>query len=276
VKTLFVVGGNPIYNAPAELDWTALQQKVQNVIRVGYYEDETSRFANWHVPLAHYLESWGDARAADGSYTSVQPMIMPLFGGWSEIDLLAVVAGRPKPQGPELIQETFREVATPTDFLAGWAKFLHDGFLAKSAPQPAALTFSGASAITFAKENYSAPAADENSFEVVLVADTKVDDGRYANNGWLQELPDPITKLTWDNAAQISPASAGKLGLRVATSSRFPPMAARLKSRCSSRQVMRINPSAFRLVTGVISTVAWAGRGSVSMRIRCAPPLSRS
>src|SRR6201999_1620897 len=93
IKTLFIVGGNPVYNAPADLEWAKLQGTVETVVRLGMEVDETAEVSHWNVPLAHYLEFWGDGRAADGSYVSVQPMILPLFGGWSELDLLAKVAG---------------------------------------------------------------------------------------------------------------------------------------------------------------------------------------
>lgn len=214
VKTLFIVGGNPVYNAPADLDWAKLQRGIETVVRLGTHEDETSRVATWHVPLAHYLETWGDGRATDGSYVSVQPMILPLYGAWSELDLLAKIAGRPKPAGPELIQDTFKEIAKPGDFTSAWAKFLHDGFLEKSAPEPQPLAFNGGAASQFVAEHGAAPVLDDQAFEVVLVGDAKLEDGRYNNNGWLQELPDPITKLTWDNAAWMSPATAKALGVR--------------------------------------------------------------
>jgi MoCo/4Fe-4S cofactor protein with predicted Tat translocation signal len=215
VKTLFILGGNPVYNAPADLAWGALQQKVPTVVRLGMHNDETGSISNWNVPQAHFLESWGDSRATDGSYTAVQPMIMPLFGGWSEIDLLAKVAGLKKPEGPELVQDTFRQVAggEAKGFTAGWARFLRDGFLDKSAAGEEKLAFNAAGASEYVRENSALPVLGEGSFEVVLVPDSKLDDGRHANNGWLQELPDPITKLTWDNAAWISPASAKKLGV---------------------------------------------------------------
>ncbi|HSI15865.1 MAG TPA: TAT-variant-translocated molybdopterin oxidoreductase, partial [Chthoniobacter sp.] len=151
VQTLFIVGGNPVYNAPADLDWATLQKSVPTVIRLGQEIDETSTLSKWNVPLAHYLEFWGDGRAVDGSYVSVQPMILPLFGAWSELDLLAKVAGLPKPQGPELIQDTFKEIAKPADFVTAWAKFLHDGFLADSASKAENLTFNGSAAAGFIK-----------------------------------------------------------------------------------------------------------------------------
>jgi molybdopterin-containing oxidoreductase family iron-sulfur binding subunit len=211
IKTLFIVGGNPVYNAPADLGWADLQKTVETVIRFGVEADETSELSHWNVPLTHYLENWGDGRAVDGSYVSVQPMILPLFGGWSELDLLAKVAGQSKPHGPELVQETFKQIAKPTDFVTAWAKFLHDGFLAESATKPETLNFNAGSAAEFlaAKLNSSTPTDD--AYEVVFTACSKVDDGRYLNNGWLQEIPDPITKVTWDNSAQISPATARKL-----------------------------------------------------------------
>jgi MoCo/4Fe-4S cofactor protein with predicted Tat translocation signal len=215
IKTLIIVGGNPVYNAPADLHWADLQKTVENVVRLGYHEDETSKLSGWNAPLTHYLESWGDGLAYDGSYVSVQPMILPLFGGWSELDLLAKVAGRPKPEGPELIQETFTAIAAPKDFVAAWAKFLHDGFLSGSAAKPVALKYNGGAVAKLVQGAAAAPSPAENTFEVVFVACAKIDDGRYNNNGWLQEIPDPITKLTWDNAALISPATADKLGISV-------------------------------------------------------------
>ena len=213
VQTLFIIGGNPVYNAPADLDWATLQKSVPTVVRLGFWEDETSKLATWNVPLAHYLESWGDGRATDGSYVSVQPMILPLFGAWSELDLLARLAGLEKPHGPELIQDTFKEIAKPADFVIAWSKFLHDGFVENSATKPVSLTFNGSASQEFIKERFSTPATGEDAYEIVFTPCHKMDDGRYNNNGWLQEIPDPITKITWDNAAQISPATARKLGI---------------------------------------------------------------
>jgi molybdopterin-containing oxidoreductase family iron-sulfur binding subunit len=184
------------------------------VIRLGYSFDETSQFSTWNVPLAHYLEYWGDGRAVDGSYVSVQPMILPLFGAWSSLDLLAKIAGLPKPEGPELIQDTFKEIAKPADFVTAWATFLHDGFLANSAAKDETLNFNNGAASALIKDKSSTPVLGDDAYEVVLTACPKVDDGRYNNNGWLQEVPDPITKLTWDNAAQVSPATAAKLGIK--------------------------------------------------------------
>ncbi len=214
VKTLFIIGGNPVYNAPADLGWAELQKSVPTVIRLGRAEDETSHFSHWNVPLAHYLESWGDGLAADGSYLSVQPMILPLFGGWSELDLLAKVAGLAKPSGPELVQETYKQRVKPNDFIGAWAKFLHDGFVAGETATSEALAFNAAAAAEYVAAKSAFPALAENAYEVVFTGCSKVDDGRFNNNGWLQEIPDPITKIAWDNAALISPATAKKLGVK--------------------------------------------------------------
>ncbi len=219
VQTLFILGGNPVYNAPADLGWADLQSQVKTVVRLGFYEDETTKSVEhqprvtWHAPVAHYLEAWGDGLASDGSYTSVQPMILPLYGGWSELDLLGKIAGYAKTDGPEQIQATFKTIAGGSNFTTTWAKFLHDGFLANSQAKPQTLNFNAGAVKDAVAKHGPLPALAEGDFEVVFVADSKVDDGRYANNGWLQELPDPISKLTWDNAAWISPATAKKLGV---------------------------------------------------------------
>ena len=208
ITALFIIGGNPVYNAPADLDWTSLLTLVPEVIRLGLYADETSRVARWHIPAAHYLESWGDGIAADSSYVSVQPMILPLYGGWSDLDLLAKVAGRSKPHGPELIQETYRALgAKDVDFATTWNKFLHDGFV-RLRMEPVSLAFTGA-----LPKELPAPVGPD-AIEVVFPGDSKVDDGRYNNNGWLQELPEPITKTTWDNVAWISPKMAEHLEIK--------------------------------------------------------------
>ena len=219
VRTLFILGGNPAFNAPANLKFGKLIESVGTVVRHGYYEDETSwsadehgtkRWVKWHVPAAHYLEAWGDGRASNGSYLSQQPMILPLFGGWSEIQLLNFIATGKASDGLELVQATFREIARGID-TESWAKFLHDGFLAGSQAQAEPIAFNTAAAAELVA-GYKAG----EGMEVVFVPCAKVDDGRFANNGWLQELPDPITKVTWDNVALISPETAKALGLHAA------------------------------------------------------------
>ncbi|MEK0449713.1 MAG: Tetrathionate reductase subunit precursor [Verrucomicrobiota bacterium] len=220
VKTLFILGGNPVYNAPGDLNFAAAIKNAE-VVRHGFYEDETTysvdvdedgkvtkrNFVKWHVPAAHYLEAWGDGTASDGSHVSQQPMILPLLGGWSEIQLLNFILTAKKSEGLELVQETFNAVARGIDAVS-WAKFLRDGFLPAAAPREP-LAFNSASAAQLAAK-YTAPA---EGTEVVFAACPKVDDGRFSNNAWIQEMPDPVTKVTWDNAAIISPNTAIKLGL---------------------------------------------------------------
>ena len=224
IKQLFIFGGDPVYNAPrglaidAEskmpLDWIDLQKKVPEIVRLGYYEDATSGVSPWHVPMAHYLESWGDALTFDGAYLAMQPMILPLFGGLSEIEVMNMLLGGPKVEGPELVQETFRATKPPGDFETAWTKFLHDGFASHIPLRDKAPTFNGNTAGGIAHTLWAptAPPTPESP-EIVLVGSYAMDDGRYINNGWLQEMPDPVTKLTWDNAALMNPAFAHRLGV---------------------------------------------------------------
>jgi len=217
VTTLIILGCNPVYDAPVDLDWRTAQSNVPNVIRVGLHEDETAELSSWNVPRAHYLEYWGDGRSADGTYVAVQPMILPLYGGWSDNDILAKLAGLQKPVGPELVQDTFRQIAggAATDFDAAWNKFLHDGYLDGSATATErTLFFMSAAAGSAIGEQMNLTALKEGSYEIVFTPDFHTYDGRYNNNGWLQEVPDPVTKLTWDNAALISPATAKALGVQ--------------------------------------------------------------
>jgi MoCo/4Fe-4S cofactor protein with predicted Tat translocation signal len=207
VKTLFVLGGNPAYNAPSDLNFSDLIRKVSQSVRLGLFEDETSKLCRWHVPAAHYLEAWSDVRAYDGTYSVVQPMILPLWNGVSELEILAQLAGRPKPQGPALIQETFAQ-AFDTD-PERWNAVLRVGFAPGSEWPAATLSFSGSP--PGARDDVK-PMAE--GLELVFLQSTSVDDGRYANNSWLQETPDLESKVTWDNVALVSPATAEKLGIR--------------------------------------------------------------
>ncbi|MDQ2824248.1 MAG: hydrogenase, partial [Verrucomicrobiota bacterium] len=219
IKQLFIFGGDPVFNAfrsllqdqPA-MDWVDLQKKVPEVIRLGYHEDATSAISAWHVPMAHYLESWGDAITSDGAYLSIQPMILPLFGGLSEIELMNTLLGAPKVEGPELVQETFRATKPAGDFQTAWSRFLRDGFAAHAVPPDRTANFNAGAAGGLAQRLWaSPPAPTAESPEIVFVRSYSIDDGRYTNNGWLQELPDPVTKLTWDNAALMSPDLAKHL-----------------------------------------------------------------
>ncbi|PTX92619.1 TAT-variant-translocated molybdopterin oxidoreductase [Opitutus sp. ER46] len=212
VQTLVVLGGNPVYNAPADLDWPALQKSVPQVVRFGGYVDETSALAGTHVAAAHYLESWGDARTADGTIVPVQPMILPLFGGLTELEVLARLGGETNADPYELVRATIAGLAGG-DADKAMRRFLHDGLLANSAYPVANVRFDVDRAGSLLQGLGRAPVVDAAHLEVRFVADHKVDDGRFANNGWLQEVSDPITKIAWDNAILVSPALARELGV---------------------------------------------------------------
>ncbi len=213
IKTLVVLGGNPVYNAPADLGWDKLQSSVQQVIRYGYYGDETSALSAVHIAAAHYLESWGDARTADGTIVAVQPMIMPLFGGLTEIEVLARIAGEAKSDPYELVTATIAEIAGGSDTEKVMRRFLHDGLLQDSAYPAAQVSYNGRNAAALLRNAPKLVAVDDNNLEVRFVIDHKVDDGRFANNGWLQEVSHPITKISWDNAILMSPKLAKKLDI---------------------------------------------------------------
>jgi len=235
VKTLLVLGGNPAFNAPADFNFTDLLGKVGQVIRLGLHVDETSATSTTHLPAAHFLESWGDSLAYDSStYLCQQPLILPLYNGISELDLLTELAGLAKATGPERVQETFAILTgSPSGgngnlsamgtsaFQNSWHKFVHDGWvMAGSFPIPGGLTGMLNMQSTMGAPKGLQQAAGRplqpGEYELNFVLGC-IDDGRYANNGWLQELPDPISKLTWDNALYMSPKTAAALGIKIIT-----------------------------------------------------------
>ena len=210
IKRLFIFGGNPVYTAPADFNWAELQRSIPEVVRLGYWFDETSGAARWHVPEAHFLESWGDQRAPDGTYLPIQPMILPLFGGLSQLDLLAKLTGLPG--GVEAIRETFKTFNQDSDFESAWTRFLRQGFAESTGYQSAKVEFNPNAFPELLKLVGPLPGPlSPSAIEVVFPADYKMYDGRYANNGWLQELPDPITKITWDNVVSLSKSTAKAL-----------------------------------------------------------------
>jgi len=211
IKRLFILAGNPVYTAPADLNWATVQKSVPEVVRLGYYLDETSGFANWNVPEAHFLESWGDQRASDGTYLPIQPMILPLFGGLSQLDILSRLLALPA--GLDAVRETFKAFAKG-DFESAWTALLRQGWAKDTLYALADREFGSNGLPELLKSAGGLPApVNPSALEIVFPADSKVEDGRHANNAWLQELPDPITKLTWDNALLVSKATARALQL---------------------------------------------------------------
>jgi len=214
VETLVILGGNPVYSAPSDLDWAKTQRKAKTVARLGYYEDETFPHCDWHFPAAHFLESWGDALTGDGSLVPIQPLIAPLFGGITELEVLARIVGAGATSAYAIVGETFAGLLKDGDRDAAWRKFLHDGFLANSAAQPVEVKLNSAAVSESIAGIKKAAAPGPNNLEAVFYRDYKVDDGRYNNNGWLQELPDPITKVVWDNAVLLGRKTATELGVK--------------------------------------------------------------
>ncbi len=208
VQTLLVLGGNPAYDAPSDVAFGAAMDKVPFSVRLGLYEDETSQVATWHLPAAHYLESWGDARAYDGTVSIVQPLIAPIFGGRTALELVARLLGE-EPKGLELVRAQHKGVLGDD---RRFRKAVHDGIVEGSAFERVAPKLQAIPAIKL-EERESSAAVSNGQFELRFVACPKVYDGRYANNAWLQELPETFSKLSWDNAAFFSVATAKALGI---------------------------------------------------------------
>jgi MoCo/4Fe-4S cofactor protein with predicted Tat translocation signal len=216
VETLLILGVNPVYTAPHDFDFASKikfdeekkRKAIQNTIYVGPHFDETAELCDWHVAESHYLETWGDARAFDGTLSVIQPLIAPLYHTHSASEVLAAFGDKPGVSDYEVVRDGLKAAHPSADVEKFWRKTLNDGLVAGSAfaPVNAALRFSAAS--------LPAPKitpADE--IEFIFRPDPCIYDGRFANNGWLQELPKPVTKLTWDNAALVSPKTAENLQL---------------------------------------------------------------
>jgi MoCo/4Fe-4S cofactor protein with predicted Tat translocation signal len=209
VDTLLMLGVNPVYNAPADLRFGANLLKVRTRIHLSLYEDETAELCHWHIPEAHFLEAWGDARAYDGSLSIIQPLIAPLYDGKSAYEILAVLAGQAGTTGHEVVRGYWQRQRPGADFERFWQTSLNNGVIADSALAAKPVKLSPQPATEASKTS----AANAGGIEIVLRPDPSIGDGSFSNNGWLQEVPKPLTKLTWDNAALVSPASARKLGV---------------------------------------------------------------
>jgi MoCo/4Fe-4S cofactor protein with predicted Tat translocation signal len=208
VDTLVILGVNPVYTAPHDFDFVTKLKRIRHSVHVSSHFDETSAYCEWHVPESHYLETWSDARAFDGTLSVIQPLIAPLYRTRSARDVLGAFGDKPGISDYDALRERLKTANPTPDFEKYWRQTLNDGVAAGSAFPPinVALRFSPA----------GLPAAKTTSggeLEFIFRPDPCVYDGRFANNGWLQELPKPVTKLTWDNAALLGPMTAKNMGL---------------------------------------------------------------
>lgn len=200
VDLLLVFGGNPVYNAPADFKFDQALANAKLKVRHGLYFDETSEKCDWHLPQSHYLEEWGDVRAYDGTVSLMQPLIAPLFDSKSQAEVLGMFIGKPL-AGYDLLKDTYKASLPGKN----WDIALNNGIVANSTPAAVAISVTGAA------PTVATPIAGT---EVIIREDPHVHDGRYANSGWLQELPKPLSKVTWDNAIHISPAKAQQMGVQ--------------------------------------------------------------
>src|SRR5581483_479237 len=198
-----------VFNAPADLDFEGQLTKVPFSVHLSLYQDETSAQCRWHVPEAHYLEAWSDVRAYDGTASIIQPLIAPLYEGKSAHELLGALFAQARP-GYDILRDYWAR-QNPTDFDRFWEKTLNSGVVAGTqAPVKQVTLKPGLGARLPAAQP---PTPDANTLEIVFRPDPTIWDGRWANNGWLQELPKPLTKLVWDNGAILSPATAERLNV---------------------------------------------------------------
>ncbi len=217
VDSLLILGDNPVVTAPGDVDLVSALGKVENTVYLGEYDDETGVLCDWSLPLSHPLESWGDCVNDQGFYGVCQPQILPLLGGRAAIELIAVMLGEQETAGEKIVRRT-------ADGIGGsmsdrqWRQLLHDGFAEDRIVDAGELSASGDAKELTADAPQAVPVANadelRNAFEVIFVPADGIYDGRFANNGWLQEMPQSLTKLTWDNAAVMSPATAASLGLK--------------------------------------------------------------
>ena len=210
VKNLIILGGNPVYNTSADLEFATLMKNVENIVHLSNIYDETSKHSNWHIAESHFFETWGDAMTYDGYPSVIQPQIRPLFQSKSVIEILIPLVYGKEKRSYDLIKDIWkRKIAKQSNFENTWNKILHNGIYNKALLKAQGVRSRNVSLLSLTDQK-----TKENQFEVVFVASSSMYDGRYANNGWLQELPKPITHLTWDNAALISMSVAKQLNIK--------------------------------------------------------------
>ncbi len=209
VQLLVILGGNPVFTAPADYQFGAALQRVPMRVHLAEYDDETSVLCQWHVPQSHFLESWGDARCYDGTVTIIQPLIAPLHDSRSAYELLSIFTNQPEQSGYDIVRAYWRSQfkGKPEDFEMFWRKSLHDGFVAGTNSPPRNVALKPLDLTARMQPQLS-------GMEIMFRPDPSIYDGRFADNAWLQELPKPLTKLTWDNAVLMNPAKMMQLGLK--------------------------------------------------------------
>lgn len=214
INVLLQLGGNPVYTAPADLKYGAALQNVRHSIHLSEHFDETSRLSEWHLPQSHFLESWGDARSADGTASVIQPLIAPLFDTRSAFETVAYFLWDDHQKGYDLIRSGWQNELLPgEDFESAWRRVLHDGILKDSEIEPVPVTVNSETLAEVLLRSEDFEVAAEDSLEISFHPSATTWDGRFSNNGWLQEMPDPITRIAWDNAALVSPETARRLGI---------------------------------------------------------------
>ncbi|MGA7697675.1 MAG: TAT-variant-translocated molybdopterin oxidoreductase [Candidatus Sulfotelmatobacter sp.] len=215
VDLLVILGGNPAYDAPTDLDFANLLKngKVPLRVHLGLYQNETAELCQWHINQAHELESWGDARAYDGTASIIQPLIAPLYNGKSQLEFVALLSGQADATGYDLVRAYWQKQHAGVDFEAFWRKSLHDGWIEGTTSPPRQISARVLSEPTGLTTMMIA--STSAAIELNIRRDPTIYDGQFSNNGWLQELPKPMTKLTWDNAVLIGPKMAERLQIKV-------------------------------------------------------------
>ncbi len=209
VDLLIILGGNPAYDAPADLNFAEVlkSDKVPLRVHLGLYNDETAELCQWHVNQTHELEAWGDARAYDGTVSIIQPLIAPLYNGKSALEFVALLNGQADATGYDLVRTYWQKQHSGADFEQFWRKSLHDGWIEGT-------TFTTREVSVKPSTRSEMNLTDPNAIELNIRRDSTIYDGQFSNNGWLQELPKPMSKLTWDNAVLIGPKMADRLGIQ--------------------------------------------------------------
>jgi MoCo/4Fe-4S cofactor protein with predicted Tat translocation signal len=215
VEILLIIGGNPVFTAPVDLRFQESMLHVPLRVHLSQYQDETSRQCHWHLPETHYLEAWSDTRAFDGTASIVQPLIEPLYRGRSAHELLNALNGRQGKTGLEIVrdhwQRHWQTAGASGTFDLFWQTSVHDGVIVDTQHAPHTVHWQDDWQRHLGRQNAASGGAD--AYELVFQPDPTIYDGRFANNGWLQECPKPITTLTWDNVALMSPRTAQDLGV---------------------------------------------------------------